>query len=86
MNAKSLIGGILAGAAVGVAIGMLLAPESGTNTKKKLAKGARQLGDSLMETAEGSIQTLKDRFNRKVDDVARTSKDGISNANEKFRV
>jgi gas vesicle protein len=86
MNAKSLIGGILAGAAVGVAIGMLLAPESGNKTQKKLVKGARQLGDSLMDTAEGSIQTLKDRFNRKVDEFARTGKEGIASASEKIKV
>ena len=86
MNAKSLIGGILAGAAVGVAIGMLLAPDSGAKTQKKLIKGAKDLGDSLMGTAEGSIQTLKDRFNRKVDDVARTGKEGIASASEKMKV
>ena len=86
MNAKSLIGGILAGAAVGVAIGMLLAPDSGAKTQKKLIRGAKDLGDSLMGTAEGSIQNLKDRFNRKVDDVARTSKEGIASASERVKV
>ena len=86
MNAKSLIGGILAGAAVGVAIGMLLAPESGEKTQKKLVKGARKLGDSLMGSAEESIQSIKDRFNSKVDEVARRSKEGINSASEKVKV
>jgi gas vesicle protein len=40
MNAKNLIGGLLAGAAVGVAIGILLAPGSGKETKAKLTKGS----------------------------------------------
>ena len=86
MNAKSLIGGILAGAAVGVAIGMLLAPQSGAKTQKKLMRGARHFGDSLRETAEGSIQSLKSRFNSKVDEVARRGKEEISSASEKIKV
>jgi len=86
MNAKSLIGGILAGTAVGVAIGMLLAPQSGVKTRGKLVKGARKFGDSLMETAEGSIQSLKDRFNSKVDEVASRGKEGITSAGEKIKI
>jgi gas vesicle protein len=86
MNAKSLIGGLLAGAAVGVAVGMLLAPDSGVKTQQKLTKGARKLGDSLMESAEDSIQSLKDRFNSKVDEVAKRSREGISTASERVKV
>ena len=85
MNAKSLIGGILAGAAVGVAIGMLLAPDSGVKTQQKLTKGARKLGDSLVGTAEESIQSLKDRFNSKVDEVAKRSREGITSVSERVK-
>ena len=86
MNAKSLIGGILAGAAVGVAIGMLLAPASGEKTQKKIMKGARKLGDSLMGTAEGSIRAVKDRFNSKVDEYAQRGKEGINIASERAKI
>ena len=85
MNAKSLIGGLLAGAAVGVAVGMLLAPDSGVKTQQKLTKGARKLGDSLMGTAEESIQSLKDRFNSKVDEVAKRSREGITSVSERVK-
>lgn len=86
MNAKSLIGGILAGAAVGVAIGMLLAPDSGAKTQKKLVKGARQLGDSLMGTAEESIRAVKDRFNSKVDEVAKRGREGVDVVSERVKM
>ena len=86
MNAKSLIGGMLAGVAVGVAIGMLLAPQSGVQTQKKLIRGARKFGDSLKETAEGSIQSLKDRFNSKVDEVANRGKEGITSTSERIKI
>lgn len=86
MNAKSLIGGILAGAAVGVAIGMLLAPASGEKTQKKLVKGARKLGDSIMGSAEESIRAVKDRFNSKVDEVAKKGKEGVDMVSERAKI
>lgn len=85
MNARNLIGGLLAGAAVGVAIGMLLAPASGVKTQQKLKKGARKLGDSIMDTAEGTIQSLKDRFNSRVDEVARRGKEGVDHVTERVK-
>jgi gas vesicle protein len=86
MNAKSLIGGLLAGAAVGVAVGMLLAPDSGAKTQQKLVKGARKLGDDLMRTAGSSFQSVKDRFNTKVDEVADRGREGITRSSEKIKV
>lgn len=85
MNTKNLIGGLLAGAAVGVAIGMLLAPASGAKTQQKLIKRARKFGNSLMENADDSIQSLKDSYNSKVDELAKKGKDGISGLSEKIK-
>jgi len=86
MNVKNLIAGLLAGAAVGVAIGVLLAPESGEKTKAKLKKGVRELGDSLKETAEGTIQSVKDRFNTRVDEFAKRGKEGINSGNDQVKI
>jgi gas vesicle protein len=86
MNSKNLIGGLLAGAAVGVAIGMLFAPASGERIQKRLVKGARKLGDSLVGKAEDSFQSLKDKFNSKVDEVAKRSKEGINSVSERVKV
>lgn len=86
MNAKSLIGGILAGAAVGVAIGLLLAPESGVKTQKKLMKGARQIGDDLMDAAESSIRSVKSKFNSKVDDVAKREREFLAQQADKIKI
>jgi len=86
MNAKSLIGGILAGAAIGVAIGMLLAPSSGAKTRGKIAKAARDLGDSLKETAGNSVHALKEKFNSKVDETAQRGREALTSASEKIRI
>lgn len=86
MDAKNLIGGLLAGAAVGVAIGMLLAPDSGSNTRKKISDGSRKLTDSIKDSVDGSIDSLKEKFNSGMDEVVRKGKDTLYNTNEKIKV
>ena len=44
MKTSKTILGILGAAAAGVAIGMLFAPDKGTNTRKKLAKKGKNYG------------------------------------------
>jgi gas vesicle protein len=85
MDAKNLIGGLLAGVAVGVAIGMLLAPERGADTRKKIANGSRKLGDTLRDSVDGSLDTLKEKFNAGLDEVVRKGKDSFYNTNEKVK-
>ncbi|MEQ1586690.1 MAG: YtxH domain-containing protein [Cyclobacteriaceae bacterium] len=86
MNAKNLIGGLLAGAAIGVAIGILLAPASGKETRKSLATGSRKLADSLAGSAEESLESLKGKFNMGVDEVTKRGKELINSTNERLKV
>jgi gas vesicle protein len=86
MNAKNLIGGLLAGAAIGVAIGILLAPSSGKQTREDLATGSRKLTDSLKSTVEDSMESLKGKFNSNVDEVSRKGREIANNLGEKAKV
>ncbi len=86
MNAKNLIGGLLAGAAIGVAIGILLAPSSGKQTRGDLASGSRKLTDSLKGTVEDSIESLKGKFNYGVDEAVKRGKDTANNLGDKIKV
>ena len=47
------------GAAVGVAVGILLAPDKGTETRKKMADGASDLADNAEEEIKEVIDSLK---------------------------
>jgi gas vesicle protein len=61
MDNSKLLVGFLAGAAVGGLLGILLAPDKGTETRKKLMdKGSELTG------------TVKDKFNEVVDGVKET--------------
>jgi gas vesicle protein len=60
--------GILGAVAAGVAIGILLAPEKGTDTRKKLKKTAGDWADNLTnlftrakEHAEDSVEAVKEK-------------------------
>ena len=85
MDSKRMIGGLLAAAAIGAAIGILLAPASGERTRVKLARGSRKMVDSLEDTVEDSIELLKDRFNSGVDEVFKKGKELINHANDKIK-
>jgi gas vesicle protein len=85
MNLKDLIGGLLAGAAIGVAVGLLLAPKSGKQTREDLLNGSRKLSDSLMGTVDESLEALKGKFNSNVDELARKGRETVTNLGEKVR-
>ena len=60
-NRTKLILGLVGAAAVGVAIGMLLAPEAGQNTRKRIASTAGDWGSSLGDlftSAKESVGTI----------------------------
>lgn len=86
MDSKKLIGGLLASAAIGVAIGILLAPSSGERTRSKLIRGTRKLSDNLEEAVEDSIDSLKEKFNYGVDEVVKKGKEMINHASDRVKV
>jgi gas vesicle protein len=56
-NSKVLIG-LLAGLAAGAALGLLLAPEKGTDTRDRLSQSLKDLGDSIKDKAADEINNL----------------------------
>lgn len=80
MEAKNLIGGLLAGAAIGVAIGILLAPRSGEATRKRIVRESRDAVDDLESTLQGGIDSLKSQFNAAVNETVKRSKEVVAHA------
>ena len=76
-NTKNVIQGFLIGAAAGIVAGVLLAPGSGKDTRKKIADSAKDLSDKfgtefedalskLSNFTESTISNLKNVKNEKI--------------------
>jgi gas vesicle protein len=63
-NSKILLG-FIAGAAIGGALGILMAPDKGSETRRRIVEKGNDLGDSLSDFGD----TVKDKFNDVVDGV-----------------
>ncbi|GAC1589683.1 MAG: hypothetical protein NVS3B8_03510 [Chitinophagaceae bacterium] len=60
-NTKTLLG-FLAGAAVGALAGILLAPDKGSETRKKISKKTGDLGESLKGSFNDFVDGIKDSY------------------------
>ena len=56
-NTAGIIAAFLGGALVGAALGLLLAPESGEETRKKIVEELEKLGVKLPKTEEEKAAT-----------------------------
>jgi len=64
MNNNAKIGlALLAGAAAGVIAGLLLAPDKGSETRKKIAGKAKEFGDRVKGKANEFGETVMEKAN-----------------------
>ena len=77
MSSGKVILGLLAGVAVGAALGILFAPDKGWNTRKRISKKAEDVANDLREKFDELIDTVTS----KVDEV----KDQASDLADKAR-
>ena len=59
MSAKKVVVGTMIGLGTGAALGVLLAPDKGVNTRKKLSKKGSEIVGSVKDTANEYVDTLE---------------------------
>jgi gas vesicle protein len=74
-NTGKVLGAIFLGAAIGGALGILFAPDKGSETRKKISKKGNDLTDSVKE----KFDAIVDKFKKEVEDVKEQSKDFAEN-------
>lgn len=79
-NSKVVIA-LLAGLAAGAALGLLFAPEKGSETRDKLSESLKNLGESIKETAANEIDNLVGLKDKIVENI----KTKIQSAQDEFQ-
>lgn len=68
-NTGSIIAALVAGAAVGVGVGMLLAPDKGSKTRQKIKDGFVSSKDDALEKLNDLIGGIKSKVSDVVPDL-----------------
>jgi len=88
-NYGKLAVGLLTGVAVGATLGILLAPDKGSETRRKLAGSAGKLTDALRQRAEEGLDyvksTAREKTGQLADDLSTSENNIQSRASEKYK-
>ncbi len=79
-NSKTLLG-FVAGAAVGSILGILFAPDKGTETLRKIKETGGDVSDSLKSKFNDFIDGIKDTYQGVRDDADELAEEGASKLN-----
>ncbi|MGH2664206.1 YtxH domain-containing protein [Flavobacterium sp.] len=71
MKASNVLLGVLGGVAVGAALGVLFAPDKGSNTRKKIVDKGKDYADNL----KGKINEIKNEVNNKYERILGDAKE-----------
>lgn len=67
-NENSLFGGLLIGAAIGAVVGLLTAPASGRETRKKLGDESKKLADRFGQSVNETASRLQKKYEQEEDE------------------
>jgi gas vesicle protein len=74
---------LLAGAAIGIGLGILFAPDKGSKTREKMKEGFDDLKDQANSKWNSLEKETKEKFSKTKDDLIETVEDLLSNSSYK---
>ncbi len=74
---------LLAGAAIGVGLGILFAPDKGSKTRDKMKDGFDDLKDQAKSKWDALEEETKEKFSKSKEDLIETVEDLLSNSSYK---
>ncbi|HLO92556.1 MAG TPA: YtxH domain-containing protein [Lentimicrobium sp.] len=82
MNAGRMILSIAAGVAAGAIIGVLLAPDKGTETRRKISEKSNEYADGLKTKFNDFIESMMDKFDSVKSEAENLVNKGAQKADE----
>lgn len=82
MSTGKILLGVLAGAAVGALVGILMAPDKGTATRKKIMKKGEDYTDALKDKFDDLVSSMTDKFETVKSDTKAMAHNGKARVNE----
>ncbi|MBD2702806.1 YtxH domain-containing protein [Spirosoma sp. BT702] len=77
--------GVLVGLAVGAVIGVLLAPESGKKTRKRISSETDSFFKDLQDQLQTGLDSIKQQYNDYVDTASGKAQEVVSQAKRKAK-
>ena len=82
MSTSKVVFGFLAGAAVGSILGILYAPDKGTETRRKISDSSNDLAESLKSKFGEYVDSVKDTYQNVKENLADTYQGVKDNAQD----
>lgn len=74
-DAFKILTGFFVGAMGGVLTGLLIAPDSGKGTRKKINETANKIKNDLSDFADETLEATKKSISESIDDLAKNHKE-----------
>ncbi|MFL9830896.1 YtxH domain-containing protein [Flavobacterium sp. ARAG 55.4] len=84
MKTNETIIGVLGGVAIGTALGILFAPDKGTNTRKKIAQKSNDVKNKAFESFNGVLDTVSEKCNSLINKGEDMAVNGINTVNREL--
>jgi gas vesicle protein len=78
MNTGKVVAAVLAGVAVGAALGILFAPEKGSVTRRSISRRSKEFTDDITEKANDFIDSITEKFELAKEEATQLAENGIN--------